>query len=60
MVGIGFQGRNHMLARVSMVNQMGDVLLDKYVKPREEVHIFGYPIYTLTNKKKITGCRLQD
>lgn len=33
MVGIGINGRDHMLARVSIVNETGDIILDKYVKP---------------------------
>lgn len=37
MVGIGFAGKKHQLARVSIVNQMGEVLLDKYVRPVETV-----------------------
>lgn len=30
-------GRDHMLARVSIVNENGDVILDKYVKPTQPV-----------------------
>lgn len=37
MVGIGPNGRDHMLARVSIVNEKGDIILDKYVKPTEPV-----------------------
>ncbi|XP_037939144.1 RNA exonuclease 4 [Teleopsis dalmanni] len=37
MVGIGPHGNDDMLARVSIVNKSGEVLLDKYVKPREKV-----------------------
>lgn len=37
MVGIGVNGRDHMLARVSIVNENGDILLDKYVKPTQTV-----------------------
>lgn len=32
-----------MLARVSIVNQSGVVLLDKYIKPKEPVRIFESP-----------------
>lgn len=39
MVGIGFQGKDHMLARISIVNQQGDIIMDKYVKPSESVSI---------------------
>ncbi|KAL1138411.1 hypothetical protein AAG570_008475 [Ranatra chinensis] len=37
MVGIGDYGREHMLARVSVVNEHGDCLYDRFVKPRERV-----------------------
>lgn len=37
MVGIGPNGRDHMLARVSIVNENGDIILDRYVKPTEPV-----------------------
>lgn len=30
-------GKDHMLARVSIVNDKGDVILDKYVKPTQPV-----------------------
>lgn len=37
MVGIGEKGLENMLARVSLVNNFGDCIYDKYVKPREKV-----------------------
>lgn len=37
MVGVGPGGREHMLARITMVNIHGNVIYDKYVKPRETV-----------------------
>lgn len=37
MVGVGLNGQDDMLARVSIVNKRGEVLLDKFVKPREPV-----------------------
>lgn len=37
MVGVGLNGLDDMLARVSIVNRRGDVLLDKFVKPQERV-----------------------
>ena len=39
-VGIGENGKDNMLARVSVVNSHGDCLYDKYVKPREPVTDF--------------------
>ncbi|XP_053674106.1 anaphase-promoting complex subunit 2-like [Anopheles nili] len=37
MVGVGPIGRDHMLARVSIVNEHGNVLVDCYVKPQQIV-----------------------
>lgn len=37
MVGIGADGEDSMLARVSLVNKFGKCIYDKYVKPTEEV-----------------------
>ncbi|KAL3317049.1 REX4, RNA exonuclease 4 [Cichlidogyrus casuarinus] len=36
-VGVGFQGQDDELARVSIVNLYGHVLMDYYVRPREQV-----------------------
>ncbi|XP_041984264.1 RNA exonuclease 4 [Aricia agestis] len=44
MVGIGYEGRDHMLARVSLVNKFGDCIYDKFVKPREEVVDYRTPV----------------
>lgn len=40
MVGVGLNGQDDMLARVSIVNKRGEVLLDKFVKPQEAVTDF--------------------
>lgn len=37
MVGVGYAAKKHMLARVSIVNQRGEVLMDRFVRPREPV-----------------------
>ncbi len=37
MVGAGKDGKDNLLARVSIVNQFGHCLYDKFVKPREDV-----------------------
>ncbi|KAJ3141934.1 hypothetical protein HK101_003357 [Irineochytrium annulatum] len=37
MVGVGRKGRRSILARVSIVDSDGDVLLDRYVLPEETV-----------------------
>ncbi|CCC68618.1 hypothetical protein NCAS_0B05340 [Naumovozyma castellii] len=36
-VGIGPEGKEHALARVSIVNYFGHVVMDEFVKPREKV-----------------------
>lgn len=36
-VGTGPDGKEHMLARVSIVNERGEVILDTYVKPQKDV-----------------------
>lgn len=37
MVGVGYEGKDSVLARVSLVNVMGHCIYDKFVKPTEEV-----------------------
>ncbi|NXH09792.1 REXO4 exonuclease, partial [Bucco capensis] len=37
MVGVGAKGEDSIVARVSIVNQFGKCVYDKYVKPTEEV-----------------------
>jgi len=37
MVGVGPDGEDSILARVSIVNQFGKCIYDKYVRPTEEV-----------------------
>lgn len=51
MVGVGFCGKESVVARVSLVNQFGHCVYDKYVKPREKVTDF---------RTKVSGIRPQD
>ncbi|CAG9790477.1 unnamed protein product [Diatraea saccharalis] len=51
MVGIGHDGNDHMLARVSLVNKFGDCLYDKFVKAREEV---------VDYRTEVSGIRRED
>lgn len=51
MVGVGPNGQDDMLARVSIVNRVGEVLLDKHVKPRQEVTDY---------RTSVSGIRPQD
>ncbi|KAK6109513.1 Exonuclease family protein [Brugia pahangi] len=36
-VGVGIDGSDNMLARISIVNMQGECIYDKYVKPRENI-----------------------
>ncbi|XP_053954572.1 uncharacterized protein LOC128860835 [Anastrepha ludens] len=51
MVGVGYNGQDDMLARVSIVNRQGEVLLDKFVKPWIEV---------IDYRTSISGIRPED
>ncbi|KAL9978571.1 hypothetical protein ACROYT_G016104 [Oculina patagonica] len=44
MVGVGFDGKRHMLARVSIVNSHGHVVYDSFVAPQEKVVDYRTPI----------------
>ncbi|KAL4718745.1 hypothetical protein ACJJTC_001814 [Scirpophaga incertulas] len=51
MVGVGYEGNDHMVARVSLVNKFGDCIYDKFVKAREEV---------VDYRTNISGVRKED
>ncbi|OQR75980.1 hypothetical protein BIW11_08066 [Tropilaelaps mercedesae] len=51
MVGVGLRGREHMLARVTLVNMHGNVIYDRYVKPGEAV---------VDYRTRISGIRPED
>lgn len=55
MVGIGYDGNDHMLARVSLVNKFGDCIYDKFVKPREEVIDYRTNISGVRREDMLTG-----
>ena len=44
MVGVGFDGKQHMLARVSIVNSHGHVVYDSFVAPQEKVVDYRTPV----------------
>uniref|UniRef100_A0A5K4EZK0 RNA exonuclease 4 n=1 Tax=Schistosoma mansoni TaxID=6183 RepID=A0A5K4EZK0_SCHMA len=50
-VGVGFEGKDDALARVSIVNQFGHTLLDTYVRPEERV---------VDYRTKVSGIRPRD
>lgn len=51
MVGVGLNGEDSILARVSLVNQFGKCIYDKYVKPTEKVTDY---------RTAVSGIRPQD
>ncbi|XP_037778547.1 RNA exonuclease 4-like [Penaeus monodon] len=51
MVGVGMDGKESILARVSIVNHSGKVLFDKYVKPLEKV---------VDYRTQVSGIRRRD
>lgn len=51
MVGVGREGRESMLARVSIVNQHGHCVYDHFVRPMEEV---------VDYRTKVSGVRKHD
>lgn len=51
MVGVGIDGKENMLARVSIVNQYGHKIYDEYVKPVEDVVDYRTPL---------SGVRVED
>lgn len=51
MVGVGPDGEDSILARVSLVNQFGKCIYDKYVKPTERVTDY---------RTAVSGIRPQD
>lgn len=48
MVGVGFDGKQHMLARVSVVNSHGHVVYDSFVAPQEKVMDYRTPVSGVT------------
>lgn len=55
MVGVGMDGKDSILARVSIVNHFGKVLYDKYVKPTEEVVDYRTPVSGIRPADLVNG-----
>ena len=51
MVGVGYGGKDSILARISIVNHFGHCVYDKYVKPTEKVTDY---------RTKVSGIRPED
>ena len=60
MVGVGRNGKQSILARVSIVDYYGNVLLDEYVKPTEEVTDYRTEITGITPEKIENGECFED
>jgi RNA exonuclease 4 len=58
MVGIGEMGLENMLARVSIVNQLGQCLYDKYVQPTEPVVDYRTSVSGITEQHLQNGLLL--
>ena len=56
MVGIGPNGVQSALARVTIVNYYGVIILDKYVRPMERITDFRTEVSGITPKLLI-NCR---
>lgn len=55
MVGVGPDGEESALARVSLVNYNGAVLMDDFVKPQERVTDFRTAVSGITPKHLVNG-----
>ncbi|KAG7194610.1 3'-5' exonuclease [Scheffersomyces spartinae] len=59
-VGIGHEGKESALARVSIVNFYGHILLDKFVKPREKVTDWRTWVSGVTPKHMVDAITFQE
>ncbi|KAK3605815.1 hypothetical protein CHS0354_002433 [Potamilus streckersoni] len=55
MVGVGLDGKENMLARVSIVNQYGHKIYDEYVKPIEDVIDYRTPLSGVREEDLLEG-----
>ena len=55
MVGVGDEGRDSVLARVSIVNQYGNCVYDRYVQPKEEVVDYRTFVSGVTAEHLVNG-----
>ncbi|KAL1923651.1 uncharacterized protein VTP21DRAFT_8631 [Calcarisporiella thermophila] len=60
MVGVGPEGAESALARVSIVNYYGVTILDRYVKPQERVTDFRTEVSGITPKHLKTAENFKD
>ncbi|RIB13841.1 ribonuclease H-like domain-containing protein [Gigaspora rosea] len=60
MVGVGPEGERSVLARVTVVNYHGVVILDKYVRPTEYVTDFRTDVSGITPKSLVNSYDFKD
>ncbi|KAJ1933670.1 3'-5' exonuclease [Linderina macrospora] len=60
MVGAGFKGSRSMLARVSIVNYYGHVIMDTFVKPQEQVTDYRTWVSGIRKSDLTNGERFKD
>ncbi|KAG9326223.1 hypothetical protein KVV02_001107 [Mortierella alpina] len=60
MVGVGPEGEQSALARVSIVNYYGVTILDLYVRPMERVTDFRTAVSGITPKHLLTAVEFKD
>ncbi|SAM00239.1 hypothetical protein [Absidia glauca] len=60
MVGVGPDGKESALARASLVNYNGAVLLDVFVKPKERVTDYRTFVSGITPELLKTGCTFKE
>uniref|UniRef100_A0A1B6KL54 RNA exonuclease 4 n=1 Tax=Graphocephala atropunctata TaxID=36148 RepID=A0A1B6KL54_9HEMI len=59
MVGVDVGVNNNMLARVSLVNALGDCIYDKYVKPTEPIVDYRTHVSGIRPKDLIDACEFE-
>ena len=55
MVGVGYEGNESALARISIVNYYGVTLMDKYVKPQRKITDYRTKFSGITPKHLENG-----
>ncbi|KAL7063459.1 hypothetical protein AAHC03_01848 [Spirometra sp. Aus1] len=59
-VGVGFDGKDSALARVSIVNQFGHLLMDEYVRPKEKITDYRTAVSGITPSHMRPGGPAKD
>lgn len=59
-VGVGANGNDNMLARVSIVNMQGRCIYDKFVKPRETITDYRTAVSGIRPMNLVNGERFDN